>query len=312
MNAADPELLKAFEDQLDPANPTAGSIAAHIVGYGEISTVFELDDAPGLVFKRMSAFRDAAEVEAYQGVIEEYLLLLREVGIDPVASSFHHVVNRFGDHSLYIAQEKVPRECLGNILLREADDATFERMLDITLDNLEAVWTRNAERGEAERIGIDTQISNWAFLPEEGGGLRPVYFDFGTPFIRRDGAEVLDGEVHLRSMPFFLVWVVRTFFLQDILDTYYSLRTVLLDLLGNFQKEGRADRIEPACMRINERFKEGPLAIAPIGAEEVEKYYKEDSVMWELLLNFRRFDRFVKTVLLRHRYRFILPGRVER
>ena len=44
----------------------------------------------------------------------------------------------------------------------------------------------------------------------------------------------------------------------------------------------------------------------------VEKYYKEDKLIWSLFLAFRKLDRWLKTVLFRKRYEFILPGKIKR
>ena len=46
--------------------------------------------------------------------------------------------------------------------------------------------------------------------------------------------------------------------------------------------------------------------------KDVEKYYREDKMIWQLFLAFRRVDRFLTTKLLRRRYEFILPGKIER
>jgi hypothetical protein len=35
-------------------------------------------------------------------------------------------------------------------------------------------------------------------------------------------------------------------------------------------------------------------------------------MLWRLFLAFRRIDRWLKTRLLRRRYGFILPGRIQR
>lgn len=40
----DPSLLKQFESQLDPRHPDNSTIPARVLGYGELSTVFELGD----------------------------------------------------------------------------------------------------------------------------------------------------------------------------------------------------------------------------------------------------------------------------
>jgi hypothetical protein len=50
----------------------------------------------------------------------------------------------------------------------------------------------------------------------------------------------------------------------------------------------------------------------PIRADDVDRYYRNDAKTLELYLRARRFDRFVRTRLLRQRYDFILPGAIRR
>ena len=78
------QLLQAFEQGLDPQHPERGKVAARVLGYGEISTVFEIqvDELRGLAFKRLPLFYSAQEVDRYRAVYEEYNRLLQgEVGL---------------------------------------------------------------------------------------------------------------------------------------------------------------------------------------------------------------------------------------
>jgi hypothetical protein len=90
---------------------------------------------------------------------------------------------------------------------------------------------------------------------------------------------------------------------------------VLVDLLGNFYKEGRPDRIEPALAVIGPWLAAHAAELhesAPIEPPEVERYYERDAAQLELFLRVRRLDRFVRTRLLRRRYDFVLPGPIRR
>ena len=50
----DQDLLNQFEDGIDPCCPEQSRIPAHVLGYGEMSTVMTISGAnPDLVFKRM-------------------------------------------------------------------------------------------------------------------------------------------------------------------------------------------------------------------------------------------------------------------
>ena len=65
---------------------------------------------------------------------------------------------------------------------------------------------------------------------------------------------------------------------------------------------------------VNTFFKEEAkeFDIEPLKFEEIEKYYKSDASMWELFQKVRKFDRFIKTKILRKKYPFYLPGKIKR
>jgi hypothetical protein len=60
-------LLQEFENGLDPLNPGKSKIPCHVLGYGEISTVFEIqaDGLRDLAFKRMCIFQTLEELQTY-------------------------------------------------------------------------------------------------------------------------------------------------------------------------------------------------------------------------------------------------------
>src|SRR5512139_3423665 len=78
------ELLQEFEGGLDPLNPQTNRIPCHVMGYGEISTVFGID-AEGLrdlAFKRMCIFKSQEEAQAYLDHYLEYNRRLKnEIGL---------------------------------------------------------------------------------------------------------------------------------------------------------------------------------------------------------------------------------------
>ena len=64
----DIELLKEFERGLDPAHPEKSKIPARVLGYGEISTIFEIqaETTKNLACKRMPIFKTKDEVAEYE------------------------------------------------------------------------------------------------------------------------------------------------------------------------------------------------------------------------------------------------------
>ena len=89
---------------------------------------------------------------------------------------------------------------------------------------------------------------------------------------------------------------------------------ILIDIVANFYKEGRQDLIENTLSIINLYIEKENLVnpIPVLEKSEIDSYYKNDAFIWSLFLTLRRFDRFVKTKILKQRYNFMLPGRIRR
>jgi hypothetical protein len=181
------------------------------------------------------------------------------------------------------------------------------------------VWDYGRQQSRVQ-IGIDGQISNWAidgFDPEHphlDDDARLFYVDTSTPLIRASGVEQLDTELFLRSAPSFLVWVLRLFFLKDVVNRYYDLRLVAIDLVANFYKEQRSDLIPDAIGAVNRFFTDeaAELGLQPIDEQTVRSYYREDALIWSLYFSMRKVDRFIRRRLLRRDYPYILPERIKR
>ena len=77
----DLDLLQRFEGGLDPQDLGNSTVPATLIGYGEMSAIFELDGIPGVALKRMPLFKDRAEAEKYEGIYDEYCRLLIEAGL---------------------------------------------------------------------------------------------------------------------------------------------------------------------------------------------------------------------------------------
>lgn len=312
----DEAFVRAFEERLDPADPLRPETGARIIGYGEISTVLAIDGREDVVFKRMAGFRDDREVVVYCRLVDLYCAHLTELGIDVVPTGYVAVESGRrrdrGGRAVYLLQPRLDAACFGNAILREGDDGSLDALLASVLDRLGRVWARNLRAHDDLVMGLDGQISNWAWLAGPDGSYRPYYIDVGSPLMRRDGVEQLQAELGLRAMPAPLAWLFGRFVLGGVLDRYYDLREVLKDLVGNFIKEGRPDRMDAALARVNGWLAgKGAAATgasaAPIGAHEVRAYYRSDAWIWRVFQGFRRADRFVVTRVLRRRYDYVLP-----
>jgi len=316
----DAGLLEKFEAGLDPLNPDLSKIPAKIIGYGEMSTIFVINH-PGqenIAYKRMPIFRSRDEMKNYERLFAEYTAELSGIGLNIPESASARVIPEKGNSVVYGAQEKLPAASIGNALIQQLDENSVRLLFLCVLRDLKKVFTSNRERPSLT-FGIDGQISNWAVKDYHEG--KPVtektelfYIDTGTPLMRKEGIEQLNPELFLRSTPSFLVWLIRLFFLEEVMNRYYDFRKVTIDLIANFYKEQRPEFIPLLIATANNFFAgEGAqFGIAPITEEQIVSYYKEDAMIWRVYLAFRKIDRFLHLKILGKPYVYILPGKIKR
>lgn len=315
----DVDLLKEFERGLDPSHPERSKIPAKVLGYGEISTVFEIEGVPDFACKRMPIFRHQKELEHYQKIYDEYnRILSEEVRINVPPYGFASFPCK-GYIVCFDIQKKLPPESFGHRLLHTLKDDDIIALFKLVLKQLKKVWDFN-QKGTGIEIGIDGQISNWAVKdfdpkrPSVDKETQLYYIDTSTPFIKKNGVEQLDPELFLRSAPSFLLWLIRWLFLEDVMTRYYDFRLVVIDIIANFYKEQRPELIPQLVQVANDFFanEAKELGVKPVSAEEVRSYYKEDALIWTLFLALRRLDRFIHTRILGKPYIYILPGKIKR
>jgi hypothetical protein len=305
--SVDRDLLLRFERGLDPKHPEVSPVAATLLGYGEISAIFEIAGAEGAACKRLPLFTERGQAEAYENLYREYCRHLKEAGLALPEDSTAILETEGRPVGLYIIQRRLPDERFGHRLIHSLDNLQVMRLLELIVRKIAAVWDFNEKNRPALELAIDGQISNWVW-PDESSP-RLLYVDTSTPLLRKEGTEQLDPELFLKSAPSFLRWVIRLLFLKDVMNRYYVPRLVYTDLAANFFKEQRGDLVPAALEIINAA---PPPAVPPLTYREVEKYYKDDKTIWKVFQSFRRFDRWLKTGLFRKRYEFILPGKIQR
>ncbi|HGY56444.1 MAG TPA: hypothetical protein ENK44_12110 [Caldithrix abyssi] len=297
-------LLSQFEKQLNPLYLERSSIPAEVLGYGEISSIFRLKQPEAVAFKRLPIFNSTSDAETYLANYKEYCSLLGQAGITLPEDSGVIVQAPRRPAALYIAQKLLEPDHFAHKLIHSLPQNELETLLENVITEIQKIWRFNKEHTPDIELSIDGQLSNWALVD---GNL--LYVDTGTPMYRKAGQEQLDPEPLLKSAPAFLRWILRLFFLDDVMNRYYDERLVYIDLAANLYKEQRPDLIPLTVRIINRHISDG---LAPVSEKEVEKYYKEDKLIWTLFLSFRRIDRWITTRLLRKRYEFILPGKIKR
>lgn len=318
----DTDLLTRFEHGLNPKDPDKSLIPAKILGYGEISTIFEILHVgqQALAYKRMPIFKSNQEMDRYIDLFTQYnKLLSEEIGIMVPDYSTTRLYPETGNMIVYIIQEKLPSESLCHRLIHRLDKSSAKILFLVVLRKMLKVWQFNAKGGPTI-IGLDGQLSNWAVRDLDPlkrsitDNAQLYYIDTSTPLMRINGKEQIETDLFLRSAPSFLVWIIKVFFLQGVLDRYYDFHLVAVDLIANLYKEQRSDLIPEFIDTANIFFiqEASHLGIHPITDKEVRSYYREDAFIWRLFLALRKLDRFISLNILNRPYPYILPGKIYR
>ncbi len=315
------DLLKEFEKTLDTIYPEKGKIPIKILGFGEISLVFEIIDDPNhLAYKRIPIFDNEKQVKRHTWAYNEYCKILSEnIGLNLPEHSTLWFKDHKGQIQFYCIQQKIDPKAVGNKVIHNISDDEIENLIILTMRELKKVWTFNREN-KIYDVGLDGQISNFVVIdydhnnPRINNSSKLLYLDTSTPLFRKNNIEAMEAELFLKSAPSFLRFLLKALFVQEVVDRYYDWRLVTIDLIANFFKEQKPEIIPRLIRRINRFFKEeaDTFKIDPITFEEVHKYYKNDKMIWVVFQNARRFDRYMKTKLLKKTYDFYLPEKIKR
>ncbi len=315
------ELLKEFEKTLDTIHPEKGKIPIKILGFGEISLVFEIiDDPERLAYKRIPIFDNEKQVIRHLWAYNEYCKILNEnIGLNLPEHKALWFKDHKGQIQFYCVQQKINPKAVGNKVIHNISDDEIETLIILTMRELKKVWIFNREN-KIYDVGLDGQISNFVVIdydhnnPRINESSKLLYLDTSTPLFRKNNIEAMEAELFLKSAPSFLRFLLKALFVQEVVDRYYDWRLVTIDLIANFFKEQKSEIIPRIIRRINRFFKEeaDTFKIEPITIEEVYKYYKNDKMIWVVFQNARRFDRYMKTKLLKKTYDFYLPEKIKR
>jgi len=304
----DQSLLEKFEAGLDPQNPASSAVKCKLIGFGEISAIFEVEGQEGMAMKRLPIFPDRPTAEQYIRLYDEYCVLIGEAGIrlPETATAIAEVPGR--PVVIYIAQERLPSDRFCNHLIHVWELREIKKLIANVVDQFKAIWRFTESHKPALEIAIDGQLSNWV-VSGSCYDYTLNYIDTSTPFIRRHGNHQIPADLFLQAVPRHLRGIFRSLFLSDVLNRYYDRRSILIDLAANLYKEQRPDLVPVAVQVINNSI--GRMA-EPITVEAVKRYYREDKMIWQIFLAIRKIDRWTTTSIRHGRYEFILPDKIKR
>lgn len=293
-----PHELAALEAQVDHALRTGDESALDVLGYGEISCVLAVHgDEVSWVAKRLPLFDSEERLADYGRCLEAYLEELATGGVVVAESMLLSTPAADGRVAAWCFQPLLDADRLAPAWLKETADEEGARWLFGHLaDRVLGCVT--------DRLGLDGQLSNWVVGK---GDDHLLYTDVTTPMLRDEhGADRLDTDLFISSLPWALRGIVRHFLLSSILDKYYRPREILRDLLANLIKEGADRWMGPGLEVYSERVD------PPLTEDEVRSYYQSDARMWAVLQWLRRVDRFWQRRVRGRPYPFLLPGSMER
>jgi hypothetical protein len=313
-------LLKKLEKSINTVNPEKGKVPIRILGFGEISLVFELLEDPNhLAYKRIPIFDNELQVKRHIWAYNHYNKILANAGLllpDYDIAWFRDHRNKI---QFYCVQEQVAAESVGNKVIHKIPIEEIHLLVLLILREMKKVWTYSRKHKNID-VGLDGQISNFAVIGYNSNNhhitpdTKLIYLDTSTPMFRIKGKEAMEAVLFLKSAPSFIRWLLKALFLEETVGRYYDWRKVAIDLIANFFKEQRPELI-PGLIRLVNRFlaeEATEFQIMPITVEEVQKYYDSDKNIWVIFQSVRRFDRTLKTKIFKKTYDFYLPEKIKR
>jgi len=294
-------LLFKLEENFKPHNLASSTFPIKVLGYGDISLVFKIDELEGFVLKRMPVFKSRLEAEQYAVIYREYNTVLEQAGLS-IPKSDTAIID-IPDRPvvvLYLAQQILPPEDFAHELIHTYSNDEQNQLLARIVKEISKVWEFNHNNTQGLQLGLDSQLSNWVLYNNN-----LYYVDTSTPLFRKNGIEQILGNVDafLECVPIGLRWIFRRIFVNDIIPRYYIRKSVFVDFLSNLNNE-QPDIIPMTIEIVNGFIGE---ASEKITKEEVAKYYAEDRRIWLIFLALRKLDRWIKTKVFRKRYEFTLP-----
>lgn len=306
--AIDTEQLYRFEEKLDPRHLERSRIPVVLEGYGEISAIFRFMDNDRMVYKRLPLFTSVRDAADYEQMFRTYSSALEQAGLMLPRYDTRIVAVKGRPVCLYIAQERFDKELFCHVRLHCQDLNANLDMVEGVIREIDKIRAFNRLPQSSVELAIDGQLSNWVMITGKASP-RYYYIDTSTPLYRIHGVECQDPELLMKSAPSFLRWIIRLFFLDDVMNRYYDQELVLTDLAANLFKEQKPELVQPVIERINSVMSPGGSRLS---RHRIEAYYEEDKWIWKLFLNFRKIDRLITTRIMKRRYDFILPGHINR
>lgn len=287
----EPGELRALEGEVSAALALRNPDRLRLLGHGEISLVLGWPPGePRVACKRLPPFRDVAAFERYAVVVRRYIDELRAGGVRIVETQLHHLVRPDGRAVGFHVQPVLPRQALGTEILRGVDASHGHPLLGAVADAVVGATH--------PRLGVDAQLSNWAWLDGE-----PWQLDLTTPFLLDErGRPRFDLTPFLAVLPAPVRPLVRHE-MVTLIHRWTTARGALLDMTASLLKERLDLWVAPVLTEVNAR-------VTPrISVEEATRVYHSDRRLWPLLFRLERANRWWQSNVRRRPFEFLVPER---
>lgn len=287
----EPGELRALEDEVSVALATRDPSRLSLLGHGEVSLVLGWPPGqPRVACKRLPPFRDAAAFGRYAAVVHRYIDELRAGGVRVVETELQHLVRPDGRVVGFHVQSALPAGALGSAILRNGDASHGHPILPAV--------TETVVRVTHPRLGVDAQLSNWAWLDGE-----PWQLDLTTPFLLDErGRPAFDLAPFLAVLPAPVRPVVERE-MCTLIRRWTTARGALLDMTASLLKERLDDWVDPVLTEVNARV------APPISRDEAARVLAGDRRLWPLLFRLERANRWWQRNVRRRPFEFLVPER---
>jgi hypothetical protein len=260
-----------------------------LIGHGEMTMALGWPaDQPKFVCKRLPPFSSARAASAYEAVVTRYIDELRRRGVRTVDTDVRWLDRTGGGVIGYLVQPALAPETLGPDVLRRSTPSSDHPLVRSVVDKVAAA-TGNG-------VGIDAQLSNWAWVHEE-----PWQLDVSTPMMMDSaGQPALDMGPFLAKLPAVSRPVVRREMVK-LMRRWMSTRGSMVDLAANVIKENLEDWIDPVLECINDYVEK------PVTYQEALSVYKADRRMFPFLLALVHVNQYWQERIRRRPFEFLLP-----
>jgi len=138
----DIEVLKKLEKSIDTSNPEKGEVPIKILGYGEISLVFEIvGDPEQIAYKRIPIFKNEKQVNRHIWAYNEYnRILIQDVGINLPNYDVAWFKDNQDKIQFYCVQEKISSESVGNRVIHDLSTEDIETLILLVMREMKKVW----------------------------------------------------------------------------------------------------------------------------------------------------------------------------